>query len=141
MMTHEVAETTKALQATHALVRERDASLEAKDLRLQTVDEKLREQGNTLASMQKLLKDRDFKIDSLTADIAAADAKATAAREEMTNRAEQNQALHGNVAKWEQRVGGLSTALAESGNVAQGSQAQVQERDVAIDEREAQLRE
>ncbi len=141
MLTHEVAETTKALQATHALVRDRDASLEAKDLRLQTVDEKLREQGNTLASMQKLLKDRDFKIDTLTADVAAADAKAIAAREEMTKQVAQNQALQRNLAKWEQRVGVLSNALTESGNVAQATQAQVQERDAAMGEREAQLRE
>lgn len=141
MLTHEVAETTKALQATHALVRERDASLEAKDLRLQTVDEKLRELGNTLASMQKLLKDRDFKIDTLSADVAAADAKAIAAREEMTKQVAQNQALQRNLAKWEQRVGVLSNALTESGNVAQATQAQVQERDAAMGEREAQLRE
>ena len=140
MLSHEVAETTKALQATHALVRERDASLEAKDLRLQTVDEKLREQGNTLASMQKLLKDRDFKIDSLTADVTAADAKAVAAREDLAKQVAQNQALQRSLAKWEQRVGVLSNALTESGNAAQATQAQVQERDAAMGERDARLR-
>ncbi len=119
MLAHEVAETTKALQASHALVRERDAALEAKDARLQTVDEKLREQGNTLASMQKLLKDRDFKIDSLTADLAGAEAKATAAREEVAKQIAQNQALQRSLGKWEQRVGVLTAALAESGNAAQ----------------------
>ncbi len=140
MLSHEVAETTKALQAAHALVRERDAALEAKDVRMQTVDEKLREQGNTLASMQKLLKDRDFKIDSLTADVAAADAKAMAAREELAKQIAQNQAQQRSLAKWEQRVGVLSNALTESGNVAQATQAQVQERDAAMGERDARLR-
>lgn len=140
MLSHEVAETTKALQAAHALVRERDAALEAKDVRMQTVDEKLREQGNTLASMQKLLKDRDFKIDSLTADVAGADAKAAAAREELAKQIAQNQAQQRSLAKWEQRVGVLNNALAESGNVAQATQAQVQERDAAMGERDARLR-
>ncbi len=141
MLSHELTETTKALQATHALVRERDASLEAKDARLQSVDEKLREQGNTLASMQKLLKDRDFKIDSMTADIAAADAKAVAAREELAKQVVQNQALQRNLAKWEQRVGVLSNALTESGNAAQATQAQVQEREAAVGERDVRVRE
>ena len=140
-LSHEMAETTKALQATHALVREREASLEAKDVRLQSVDEKLREQGNTLASMQKLLKDRDFKIDSMAADIAAADAKAVAAREDLTKQVAQNQALQRNLAKWEQRVDVLSHALTESGNAAQATQAEAQEREAAVGERDARLRE
>ncbi len=93
-----------------------------------------------VASMQKLLKDRDFKIDSLTADIAGADAKATAAREELAKQIAQNQALQRSLAKWEQRVGVLTNALTESGNVAQATQAQVQERDAAMGERDAQLR-
>ncbi len=140
MLSHEVAETTKALQATHALVRERDATLEAKDLRLQTVDEKLREQSNTVASMQKLLKDRDFKIDALVADLAAAEAKQVAAREEVAKHVAQNAALQRNLVKWEQRVGVLSTALTESGNAAQATHAQAQERETAVSERDARLR-
>ncbi len=140
MLTHEVAETTKALQASHALVRERDAALEAKDARLLSVDEKLREQGNTMASMQKLLKDRDFKIDSLVADLAGAEAKANAAREEVAKQIATNHGLQRNLAKWEQRVGTLTTALAESGNAAQANQAHAHERDVAVEERDARLR-
>ncbi len=140
MLSHEVAETTKALQASHALVRERDATLEAKDLRLQTVDEKLREQSNTVASMQKLLKDRDFKIDAMVADMAAAEAKLVAAREEVAKHVAQNAALQRNLVKWEQRVGVLSNALTESGNAAQATQVQAQERDAAVGERDARLR-
>ena len=144
MLSHEVAETTKALQASHALVRERDAAMEAKDARLQGVDEKLREQGNTMASMQKLLKDRDFKIDSMAADIAGFEAKANAAREEVAKQIAANHALQRSVGKWEQRVGTLTAALAESGNTAQANaqanQAQAQERDVAVEERDARLR-
>jgi chromosome segregation ATPase len=132
MLSHEVAETTKALQASHALVRERDAALEAKDARLSSVDEKLREHGNTIASMQKLLKDRDFKIDSMAADLAGAEAKANASREEVAKQIAQNHALQRNLSKWEQRVSVLSTALAESGNAAQATQAQAHERDAAV---------
>jgi chromosome segregation ATPase len=140
MLAHEVAETTKALQASHGLVRERDAAMEAKDARLQGVDEKLREQGNTMASLQKLLKDRDFKIDSLVADLAGAEAKANAARDEVAKQIAANHALQRNLGKWEQRVTTLQAALAESGNAAQANQAQAQERDVAVEERDARLR-
>ena len=140
MLSHEVAETTKALQASHALVRERDAAMEAKDVRLHAVDEKLREQGNTIASMQKLLKDRDFKIDSLTADLAGAEAKADAARDEVAKQIAAESRAAAQPGKWEQRVGELSNALTESGNAAQANQAQAQERDVAVEERDARLR-
>ena len=140
MLAHEVAETTKALQASHGLVRERDATLEAKDVRLSSVDEKLREHGNTIASMQKLLKDRDFTIDSLTADLAGAEAKADAAREEVAKQIAHNHSLQRNLSKWEQRVGVLSTALTESGNAAQATQAQAHERDAADEERSVRLR-
>ena len=140
MLTHEVAETTKALQASHALVRERDAALEAKDARLSTIDEKLREQSNTVASMQKLLKDRDFKIDSITADLAGAEAKATAAREEVAKQLAQNQALQRSLTKWEQRVSVLTAALADSGTAAQAAtQAQTLQH-AAAEDRDTQLR-
>jgi chromosome segregation ATPase len=140
MLTHEVAETTKALQASHALVRERDAALEVKDARLSTIDEKLREQSNTVASMQKLLKDRDFKIDSMTADLAGAEAKAAAAREEVAKQLAQNQALQRSLSKWEQRVSVLTAALADSGTAAQAATQVQTQQHAAAEERDTQLR-
>jgi chromosome segregation ATPase len=144
MLTHEIAETTKALQSTHATVRERDATIAGRDERVQAIEEKLREQGITVASMQKLLKDRDFKIDSLTSDQAALEAKLIAAsekllgaeskftdvNEKLIGAKEENAklnvqaaALQRSVTKWEQRVEVLTQALSESGQAAQAAQA------------------
>ena len=79
MLTREVAETTKALQTSQAALRERDAALVMRDSRLQSTDDKVREHGNTVATLQNALKDRDFKIEGLVADKAAIEAKLAAA--------------------------------------------------------------
>jgi len=159
MLTHEVAETTKALQSSHATVRERDTTIQGRDQRLQAVEDKLREQGNTLASMQKLLKDRDFKIDSMTTDqtaleakllaanekLLAANEKLVAANDEVAKHTAHSQALQHSVKKWEQRVGVLTNALSESNQAAQAAaqakEAHAQEQSATVDERDQTLRE
>jgi len=140
MLTHEVAETTKALQLSQALVRERDAALVARDTRVQSTDEKLREQGNTVASLQKTVKDRDFKIDGLVADMAAVSAKLATAHEEATRQLAHSESLQRDLNKWEQRVGVLNGALTESDNAAQATQTQAHEHDAALEGRDARLR-
>ncbi len=79
MLTREVAETTKALQTAQAALRERDATLVTRDSRQQSTDDKLREHGNTVATLQNALKDRDFRIEGLVADKAAVEARLAAA--------------------------------------------------------------
>ena len=140
MLTHEVAETTKALQLSQALVRERDAALVARDTRAQSTDEKLREQGNTVASLQKTVKDRDFKIDGLVADMAAASAKLATAQEEAARQVAHSESLQRDLNKWEQRVGVLNSALTESDTAVQTKQTQAHEHDAALEGRDARLR-
>ncbi len=79
MLTREVAETTKALQTSQAALRERDATIVTRDSKLHSTDDKLREQGNTVATLQNALKDRDFRIEGLVADKAAVEARLAAA--------------------------------------------------------------
>ncbi len=141
MLAHEAAETAKALQESQALVRERDATIEAKDARLLSIDEKLREQGNTIASMQKLLRDRDSKIDMLTTGLGGAEAKASAARDEVANELARSQALKHDLSQSEQRIAELNAALAQSSSAAQATQVEAQQRGAAVEERNAQLQE
>lgn len=140
MLTHEVAETTKTLQLAQGLVRERDAALVARDTRVQSIDEKLREQANTVASLQKTLRDRDFKIDGLATDMAAMSAKLAAAHEEAARQLAHSESLQQDLNKWEQRVGVLNSALTESDNAAQAKQTQAHEHDAALEGRDARLR-
>ncbi len=140
MLMHEASEMTKALQASHALVRERDASIEAKNARALSTDEKLREQGNTIVSMQALLKDRDSRIDALTADVGRAEASANTMREEVAQTLADSRALQHDLSQSEHRIAELKMALAESGSAVQATQAEAQRHDAVAQERDGQLR-
>ena len=122
---------------SHALVRERDASLEAKDARLQGVDEKVARTGqhdrvDAEAAEGSRLQDRfhDRRL-------AGADAKANAAREEVAKQIAANQALQRNLAQVGTTRRVLSTRSRNRATPRRPTQAQAQERDVAVDERDA----
>jgi chromosome segregation ATPase len=68
-LTNELTLSQQTLTRAQAQLLERDGALTEQELRVQAADTKMREHGNTQSSLTKALRDRDFTIESLTADV------------------------------------------------------------------------
>lgn len=69
-LTNELAMAQQALANAVTKLREREGALSEQESRASAADNKLRESGNTASSLTQALRDRDFQIESLTADVA-----------------------------------------------------------------------
>jgi chromosome segregation ATPase len=69
-LTNELAMAQQALANAVAKLREREGALSEQESRAMAADTKLREQGNTQSSLTQALRDKDFQIESLAADVA-----------------------------------------------------------------------
>jgi len=69
-LANELAMAQQALANAVAKLREREGALSEQESRALAADTKLREHGNTQSSLTQALRDRDFQIESLAADVA-----------------------------------------------------------------------
>jgi chromosome segregation ATPase len=81
-LTHELAGTNRMLQRAEATVRERDASLAADAEKMASLDAREREHERAMAALEGSVRDRDFRIDTLNAELAKVTAALEAARRE-----------------------------------------------------------
>jgi chromosome segregation ATPase len=68
-LTTELTLAQQTLTHAQTQLQERDGALSEQELRVQAADTKMREHGNTQSSLTKALRDRDFTIESLSADV------------------------------------------------------------------------
>ena len=81
MQKRELELTQRTLQRTEATVRERDTALAKQVVEAETIRAQSAEHDQALESLRSAVRDREFRIDTLTADLRKANAALEAARQ------------------------------------------------------------
>jgi chromosome segregation ATPase len=81
-LTHELAGTNRMLQRAEATIQERDASLAAQSEQIALTEERDREHQQAMAALSGTVRDRDFRIDALDAEVSKLSSALDVARQE-----------------------------------------------------------